>query len=96
MSLSPDEIQKILATPQAQPRVKKPKIDPNIRDYSTWFKMRHLLLVPDTEETANCSNPHCPKEGHMVAEVSGVLMCRSCFLLGYGLVEEGQGVIDGV
>lgn len=94
MSLSPDEISKILATPEKPQRVKKPLVDPNVRDYDTWFKMRHCLIRTDTNEVARCSNPQCPEpKRHMVAEIpegSGLYMCRLCFLEGYGLSSIDQ------
>lgn len=96
MALTPDEIAKILKTPEKTPRLpKSKKPDSSIRDYQTWFKMRHVLIRPDNEETAQCSNPNCsePKR-HMVADVEGILMCRVCFLNGYALKEIAQLTLE--
>lgn len=97
MSLSNEQIQKLLAKSN-EPKSRggrKPKgwIDTSSRDYSTWFKLHHKLYDEEAEKFAECSNPNCTdtrEGGQAVAEVSGVLMCRICFLAGYMLTSPEQ------
>lgn len=96
MPLSIEEVKRLLALPQQnRGRGKKPKdwIDTSVRDYQTWFKLNHKLWDEKTDNYVECSNPNCQDDRtqrQMCAEVSGVLMCRICFLSEYMLVPAGQ------
>jgi hypothetical protein len=98
MSLTPDQIKALLAIPSKRGgRGKGGKtIDTSVRDYETWFKLAHKIMdAEEVDGTDNeCSNPICldPREGRsrVLAEVNGLVMCRYCFLDGFGSVNTAQ------
>jgi hypothetical protein len=94
MALSPDQIKALLAKPAKRGgRGKGGKtIDTSVRDYATWYKLAHRILDKEAVDAIGCSNEECvdPRVGRtiLVAEVSGIFMCRYCFLAGYGGVDS--------
>lgn len=73
-------------------------IDTTIRDYQTWFKLAHHLFDQETGEPAKCENPDCLDTRNnsktITVEVSGVMMCRICFLAGWKLNSPDQLTIQ--
>ena len=92
--LTSEQIKALLTKPEKTKSSTGKVIDASQRDSTTWFKLAHKLFDEETQETAKCSNPNCcdPRggKGAVVATVSGVKMCRYCFLDGYMLEIEGQ------
>ena len=96
MTLSPEEIQKLLAMPQTRARTKKAGVNlasVESRDFQTWFKLQHRLQDYATGEGMKCDNPNCndPRVDRTsdtpvmqsIAMVCGQRMCRFCFLDGW-------------
>jgi len=115
VTLSPEEIRKLLAKPArkrggARPGttgIKGKKVDVDVRDYQTWFKLQHEIFdkspgVEFGEKLLECENPNCqdprrlagPNKSAMVARVNGRYMCRFCFLDGWLLKDESQLTLD--
>jgi hypothetical protein len=94
VGLTDDQVAKLLAQ-KAKPKRggggrKTKGIDTSVRDYATWFSLAHKLYDEDTLERAECENPNCTGDRHLVARVSGLLMCRTCFLDGWLLNNPDQ------
>lgn len=76
------------ATPKRTKTKKEIELNnPENRTVLVWLKLPHSL--------GYCTNPECPDtrprkvaEGNaMCSNVNGVIMCRLCFLDGYGMTE---------
>jgi hypothetical protein len=87
-----DLLKEVLSAPTSSRKPREPKPESGaVRDYNTWFKLRHkfiqeLVGLPAELSLARCSNPVCPhadKPKGAIAEVNGKDMCRDCFLGGY-------------
>jgi hypothetical protein len=99
MSLSPQQIQELLATTAKAKQSKRTKsrsgrsIDTSNRDIMTWFALAHRMLdanasnVIGDDAPAKCANPDCqdPRKGKyaQIATVNGQDMCRYCFMSGW-------------
>ena len=90
MSLSQDDILRLLAKPERVISSKGKKIDASDRSTQTWFALQHTLFDEEKNESAKCSNPECTdhRKASVVARINDVLMCRRCFLSGYKLEHD--------
>jgi len=91
MSLSPEDIQRLLKKKEPAKTSKGKKIDTSVREVEVWFQMHQVLFDEELEQMAKCSNSNCTDSrgrAQLVAEINGVLMCRRCFLDGYKLELE--------
>jgi len=89
--LTSEQAQTMLAKPTSVARGGKRKAKTIDRTYHAWFHDTGL------QKLATCSNPDCCaptiEEGgtgphRMTAEVDNLIMCRFCFLAGYGQPSE--------
>jgi hypothetical protein len=95
MPLTKEQIQKLLAIPEKQPRKRKSGPDTSVRDYQTWFALAHKLFDEDTRELVICENPNCEdtrenKSRVVTALVNDHYMCRLCFLAGWLIEDPNQ------
>lgn len=99
-SLTPEQIKALLTK---QPKARKSKaVDTSIRDYATWFKLAPKAM--DEEQASyQCENLNCLDDRpaqvtatgitikvQFTADISGVRMCRRCFLDGWLLADPEQ------
>jgi hypothetical protein len=91
VSLSNEDIQRLLAKKEPAKTSKGRSIDTSRREVDVWFKLQQKLYDEEKEEMAKCSNPDCTDHrgrAQLVATVNSTLMCRRCFLAGYKLEIE--------
>jgi hypothetical protein len=104
MSLTPDQIKKILAKPQRKSGKKK-TIDTSVRDVTTWFalssKTRDEMGNDLKCDNSNCVDPRPVKvtalgnevRHQFVVEIDGQNCCRHCFLDGWLLKDPAQDTL---
>jgi hypothetical protein len=88
VSLSNEDILRLLAKKQPVKTSRGKRIDTRVREVEVWFALQHKLFDEEKQEMVRCSNPDCQdprKRGQLVVDIDGVFMCRRCFLAGYKL-----------
>jgi hypothetical protein len=88
MTLSNEDILRLLAKKEPARTSKGKRINTAVREVEVWFQLQHKLFDEEKQAMAKCSNTECADHrgrAALVAEVNGVLMCRRCFLAGYKL-----------